>query len=396
MASKKLGRVILIRHGESIWNSTDATRGMETRFTGWCNIPLSERGIEQARAAGRCLMQFNLHKFDAAFMSVLERTTMTYDLMVSEMQKHNMGAMSPGDGFKNPTIRQSWRLNERHYGALVGLSKAEAETTMGREPVMAWRRSWDQRPPPMTRHPYFQALGNDSTPRFDWQTDIWTKAINIEINHGLPPVRTIEKNAVIPLSESLKDCAERVLPLWQTLIVPRIIEGETVLIVAHSNTIRGLVKHIDKDTLSDDDLRQVTIPSAMPMIYSFDRYGRVGVKPKGKLSPLGVRGRFVVNREVLTLSLAASQNMEMSENLEDTTAFKDLLRQTLDKLNAQARVSSISMSSFDEDGRGNQNQFVMEPGWMSFPVLAPPVPPVKEEEKKAPNITVDDSALPTK
>jgi 2,3-bisphosphoglycerate-dependent phosphoglycerate mutase len=351
-------------------------------------------------------MQFDLHRFDAAFMSVLERTTMTYDLMVSEMRKHNMGAMSPGDGFKNPTIRQSWRLNERHYGALVGLSKAEAETTMGKESVMGWRRSWDQRPPPMIRHPYFQALGTESdgtgskSPRFDWQTDIWTKAINIEINHGQPPLRTLEKNAVIPLSESLKDCAERVLPLWQTQIVPRIIEGETVLIVAHSNTIRGLVKHIDKDTLSDEDLRQVTIPSAMPMIYSFDRYGRADVKPRGKLSPLGVRGRFVVNREVLTLSLAASQNMEMSENLEDTTAFKDLLRNTLDKLNAQARVSAISMSSFDADGRGSQSQFVMEPGWMSFPVKAPPVkapvPAVNEEDKKAPTLTVDDSALPGK
>jgi bisphosphoglycerate-dependent phosphoglycerate mutase len=151
----------------------------------------------------------------------------------------------------------------------VGLSKEEAEVTMGREPVMAWRRSWAERPPPMTRHPYFQSMGSHSTPQFDWQTDIWTKVnacvsvccflpslpgprssplstftcgptqpINIEIQPGKPPVKSIEKNAVIPLAESLKDCSERVQPLWEQKIVPRIIAGETVLIVAHSNTIR--------------------------------------------------------------------------------------------------------------------------------------------------------------
>ena len=172
--AKKVGRLILVRHGESIWNSCDPARGMTTRFTGWCNIPLSDRGKEQAKAAARALVQFNLHTFDSVYMSVLERTTMTYDLIREEIFKmQKKYADGPAKFFKDPTINQSWRLNERHYGALVGLSKEEAEHSMGREPVMGWRRSWDQRPPPMTRHPYFQSLGTDTKPRFDWQTGMF-------------------------------------------------------------------------------------------------------------------------------------------------------------------------------------------------------------------------------
>ena len=367
---KKLGRVILVRHGESIWNATDPVRGLQTRFTGWSNIPLTNRGIEQAKAAGRCLIQFDLHSYDAVYMSVLDRATKTYDNIRNEILLAN-GEIRKY--FKDPKMIQHWRLNERHYGALVGLSKEEAETTMGREEVMGWRRSWDQRPPPMTRHLYFQSLPmdpNDKKPMFDWQTDIWSKPLIIEVEPSGQSVKTLEKNAVIPKSESLKDCADRVLPLWENEIVPRILAGDNVLIVAHSNTIRAMVKQIDKATLSDDDLRSVTIPSAIPMIYSFDRYGRAGVKPRGQLSPLGVRGRFVVNKEVLTLSLSASQHLEMSENLDDSTQFKDLLKTTLAKLSSNARVSqmsSISMSSFDEPSYNNyDDRMVMEPGWMSF------------------------------
>ena len=227
--AKKLGRLILVRHGESIWNSCDPARGMTTRFTGWCNIPLSDRGKEQAKAAARALVQFNLHTFDSVYMSVLERTTMTYDLIKEEIYKiQKTNPEGPAKHFKDPTINQSWRLNERHYGALVGLSKEEAEHSMGREPVMGWRRSWDQRPPPMTRHPYFQALGGDTVPRFDWQTgtsihllswflffiyslfltllfmssqpDIWTKAINVTIEPGKAPVRTLLEYDIDTLS----------------------------------------------------------------------------------------------------------------------------------------------------------------------------------------------------
>ena len=244
--AKKVGRLILVRHGESIWNSCDPARGMTTRFTGWCNIPLSDRGKEQAKAAARALVQFNLHTFDSVYMSVLERTTMTYDLIREEIFKmQKKYADGPAKFFKDPTINQSWRLNERHYGALVGLSKEEAEHSMGREPVMGWRRSWDQRPPPMTRHPYFQSLGTDTKPRFDWQTgmfasflvlivyclihlhlhspflfhlfmssssDIWTKAINVTIEPGKEPVRTLHVDNLSILIISHPHCTT--VPLY--------------------------------------------------------------------------------------------------------------------------------------------------------------------------------------
>lgn len=278
---------------------------------------------------------------------------------------------------------QSWRLNERHYGALVGLSKGDAERLMGKEQVMGWRRSWDKRPPPMTKHPFYYSIPAEAgnfKPMFDWQSEIWHKAMTIVRARGLEPVKSIDRDAVIPLSESLKDCAERVLPLWEKFIVPRLLNGDNVLVVAHSNTIRGMVKHIDNDTLSDDNLRGVTIPSAIPLVYNFEavvnKDGTQNVKPIGRLSPLGVRGRFVVNKEVLLLSLEASQHKEMSENLDDNTSFQDLLRKTLEGLMEKVSVQHCRQLqdeldneevAFDEELLGN-GPHVMEPGWMAIPV----------------------------
>ena len=358
------------------------------RFTGWSNIPLSARGAEQAKAAGRCLHQFKLHTFDAVYTSLLDRSTKTYDLIADELlaQKDHD---TPDNAFKDPEIVQSWRLNERHYGALVGLSKEDAERLMGKEKVMEWRRSWDKRPPPMTKHPFYYSIPAEAgnfKPMFDWQSEIWNKAMTIKRVRGLDPVKTVDRSATIPLSESLQDCAGRVLPLWEESIVPRILRGENVLIVAHSNTIRGMVKHIDCDTLSDDNLRAVTIPSAIPLIYNFEartsKDGSVNVKPVGRLSPLGVRGRFVVNREVLCLSLEASQNKEMSENLDDSTSFQDILRKTLEGLMKKVSVQHChelkdelddEEVAFDEELL-DDGPHIMEPGWMAIAVNvdAPP------------------------
>jgi 2,3-bisphosphoglycerate-dependent phosphoglycerate mutase len=333
-------------------------------------------------ASGRCLHQFKLHTFDAVYTSLLDRSTKTYDLIADELLRQK-GNDAPENTFKDPEIVQSWRLNERHYGALVGLSKEDAERLMGKEAVMEWRRSWDKRPPPMTKHPFYYSIPAEAgnfKPMFDWQSEIWNKALTVIKTRGQPPVKTVERSAVIPLSESLKDCAGRVLPLWEKSIVPRLLAGENVLVVAHSNTIRGMVKHIDSETLSDENLRAVTIPSAIPLIYSFeaivDEKGAPNVKPIGKLSPLGVRGRFVVNKEVLMLSLQASQNKEMSENLDHSTSFQDLLRNTLEGLMKKVSVQHCSQLkdeldteevAYDEELSDN-GPHIMEPGWMAIPV----------------------------
>ena len=315
------------------------------------------------------------------YTSLLDRSTRTYDLISDELLKQKEHDRAD-NSFKDPDVVQSWRLNERHYGALVGLSKEDAERLLGKEKVMEWRRSWDKRPPPMTKHPYYYSIPAEAgnfKPMFDWQSEIWNKAMTIVKSRGVAPVKTVDRDAVIPLSESLKDCANRVLPLWEESIVPRLLKGENVLVVAHSNTIRGLVKHIDGDTLSEENLRGVTIPSAIPLIYKFEAIrandGAYNIKPVGKLSPLGVRGRFVVNKEVLLLSLEASQNKEMSENLDDSTSFQDLLRKTLERLMEKVTVLHCSQLQdeldeeevgFDEELIGN-GPHIMEPGWMATP-----------------------------
>jgi 2,3-bisphosphoglycerate-dependent phosphoglycerate mutase len=134
----KIGRVIFIRHGESIWNVTDPSRGLITKFTGWADVPLTLRGESQAQAAGRCLAAFNI-QVDAAYTSLLRRSKDTFELI----------STTGPTSLRHIPIINSWRMNERHYGALVGLSKSEAETMFDYESVMGWRRSWELRPPPM-------------------------------------------------------------------------------------------------------------------------------------------------------------------------------------------------------------------------------------------------------
>ena len=194
MSYLKTGRLILVRHGESIWNLPGLTR-----FTGWADIPLSNLGRKQAEASGRLLSTFNL-SFDAVFTSLLIRSRDTYDLLSLQMDEIHRK--------KNIPVVASWRLNERHYGALVGLSKAEAEISMGKEKVMGWRRSWDLRPPPMDKCPSYHSQSSDpleKEPLFDWQSEIWTKAITITKKSEVRGFRrvsveekVIDEGAVIP------------------------------------------------------------------------------------------------------------------------------------------------------------------------------------------------------
>lgn len=215
-------KLVLVRHGESIWNK-------ENRFTGWTDVDLSEKGIEEAREAGRLLLE-NGFEFDVAFTSVLKRAIRTLWIILDVM-----------DQMWIPTYK-SWRLNERHYGALQGLNKAEMAEKYGEEQVLLWRRSYDVRPPELDRN-------DPRWPGFDRRYK------------DVPPEQ-------LPVAESLKDTVERFLPYWHEVIAPTIREGKRVIISAHGNSLRALVKYLDN--ISDQDIVGLNIPTGIPLIYELD------------------------------------------------------------------------------------------------------------------------------
>jgi 2,3-bisphosphoglycerate-dependent phosphoglycerate mutase len=215
-------KLVLLRHGESTWNQQD-------RFTGWTDVGLSPRGIDEARAAGRILREEGFG-FDMAYTSVLKRAILTLWLALEEL-----------DLVWIP-IANDWRLNERHYGALQGLNKTETAALYGAAQVKIWRRSFDVQPPPLKpddpRHP-----SND--PRYA----------------ALP-------RSALPLAESLKDTIARVLPCWHSAIAPAVQSGQRVLVAAHGNTLRALVKYLDD--MSDSEVVELNIPTGIPLVYELD------------------------------------------------------------------------------------------------------------------------------
>ena len=215
-------QLVLIRHGESQWN-------LENRFTGWVDVDLTPTGIQQAIQAGESLKAAG-YDFDIAYTSVLKRAIRTL--------WHAQEAM---DRLWLPVVH-SWRLNERHYGALAGLNKAETAAKYGDEQVHIWRRSYDIRPP----------LLDPNDPRTSFNDPRYSKL----------------KKEEIPLGECLKDNVARVLPLWEESIAPALRSGKRVLIAAHGNSIRSLVKYLDN--VSDSDIMEINIPNGIPLVYELD------------------------------------------------------------------------------------------------------------------------------
>ena len=215
-------KLVLIRHGESVWNK-------ENRFTGWTDVDLSERGVEEAHRGGKQLRESG-YIFDLAYTSVLKRAIRTLWIVMDEM-----------DLMWIPVIN-SWRLNERHYGALQGLNKAETAAKFGDQQVLVWRRSYDVPPPELTeddaRYP-----GKD--PRYA----------------GL-------SKAELPLTESLKLTVERFVPYWENTISKDVLAGKRVVIVAHGNSLRALVKYLDN--ISDEEIVGLNIPTGVPLVYELD------------------------------------------------------------------------------------------------------------------------------
>jgi len=215
-------KLVLLRHGESVWNR-------ENRFTGWTDVDLSERGREEAREAGRLLRDGGF-AFDLAFTSVLKRAVRTLWITLDEMDLMWL------------PVRNSWRLNERHYGALQGLNKAETAAKFGDDQVKIWRRSYDIPPPPLD-------AADPRHPRNDRRYA------------GLAP-------AELPLTECLKDTVVRFLPLWNEAIAPEVRAGRRVIIAAHGNSLRALIKHLDH--VSDHDIVELNVPTGIPLVYELD------------------------------------------------------------------------------------------------------------------------------
>src|SRR3712207_283448 len=215
-------KLVLLRHGESVWNR-------ENRFSGWTDVDLNEKGMEEARAAGRLLRQESF-VFDMAFTSMLRRAIKTLWVVLEET-----------DLMWIP-VRHSWRLNERHYGALQGLNKAETAAKFGEAQVKIWRRAYATPPPPL----------EEGDPRLELDNPRYA---------GLAP-------GEFPRTECLKDTVARFLPYWQETIAPSIRAGRQVLIAAHGNSLRALVKYLDG--ISDEEIVELNIPTGIPLVYELD------------------------------------------------------------------------------------------------------------------------------
>jgi 2,3-bisphosphoglycerate-dependent phosphoglycerate mutase len=215
-------KLVLIRHGESTWNR-------ENRFTGWTDVDLTEKGQAEARQAGR-LLKAEGFTFDVAYVSVLKRAVRTLWIVLDEMDQMWL------------PVHNSWRLNERHYGALQGLNKAETAAKYGEQQVKIWRRSYDTPPPPL----------DPSDPRYP----------------GHDPRYASLTPAELPRTECLKDTVARFLPYWHDTLAPAVRAGRRVVVAAHGNSIRAMVKHLDN--VSDEAIVGVNIPTGVPLVYELD------------------------------------------------------------------------------------------------------------------------------
>ena len=246
-------KLVLIRHGESTWNR-------ENRFTGWTDVDLNEKGRGEAKAAGELLKKEG-YTFDRAFVSVLKRALRTLWSILDEL-----------DELWIP-VERSWRLNERHYGSLQGLNKAETAAKFGDEQVLIWRRSYDVPPPALEK----------SDERFP----------------GHDPRYKDVPEAELPVTECLKDTVDRVLPYWHNEIAPAVKRGENVLVTAHGNTLRALVKYFDN--LSEEEVLALNIPTGIPLVYELDQ----DLKP--------IRHYYLGDQEAIAAAAAAVASQGKSQ-----------------------------------------------------------------------------------
>ncbi len=246
-------KIVLLRHGESVWNQ-------ENRFTGWTDVGLTEKGLAEARAAGQLLKEEGF-TFDIAFTSVLRRAIKTLWAVLEETERMWI------------PVHHSWRLNERHYGALQGLDKAETAAEFGDDQVLIWRRAYAIAPPPLS----------DNDPRLE---------------RGDPRYAGLKPDE-FPRTECLKDTVARFLPYWHEAIAPQVKAGRRVIIAAHGNSLRALIKYLDN--VSGDDIVNLNIPTAQPLVYELD----ANLKP--------IRNYYLGDPEAIKAATAAVANQGKSK-----------------------------------------------------------------------------------
>lgn len=215
-------KIVLLRHGESTWNR-------ENRFTGWTDVDLTEKGVAEADRAGELLKKEGF-AFDKAYTSYLKRAVKTLDRVLDKLDQDWI------------PVEKSWRLNEKHYGMLQGLNKSETAAKYGDQQVLVWRRSYDIAPDPL-------AEDDPRNPRFD-------------------PRYRLVPDRELPRTESLKETIERIMPYWQCAIFPNLKTADQLLVVAHGNSLRGIIKHLKR--ISDDDIVNLNLPTAVPYVFEFD------------------------------------------------------------------------------------------------------------------------------
>jgi len=250
-------RCVLLRHGESEWNSSN-------RFTGWTDVGLSEVGKIEAHDAGLALKQKGFH-FDIVYTSMLKRTIDTYKILAESM------------GCSHLPVIKTWRLNERHYGALQGFNKSETAQRLGHEQVKIWRRCYDVRPPAL----------DDSDPRHP---------------RNDPKYQNLPKD-VLPAAECLKDTVIRVLPFWYDYIATSMLEGKNPLVILHGHSTRAIIKHLNK--ISDNDIIEVRVPTGIPLVYEFDE----NLKP---IRSYYLAEEAEVKRRIARTSLAPKQEVTVN------------------------------------------------------------------------------------
>jgi len=215
-------KVVLIRHGESVWNK-------ENRFTGWTDVDLTENGVQEAVKAGKLLKEKGF-KFEMAYTSFLKRANKTLNTILDQMDLDWI------------PVEKTWRLNEKHYGMLQGLNKAETAEKYGDEQVLIWRRSYDVPPAPLDPS---DSRSASQDPRYA----------------GVP-------KSFVPETEALKDTVERILPYWQEVIYPSMVKHDEIIVAAHGNSLRGIIKHLKN--ISDEDIVSLNLPTAVPYVFEFD------------------------------------------------------------------------------------------------------------------------------
>jgi len=215
-------KIVLLRHGQSTWNK-------ENKFTGWMNVDLSEQGVEEAKKAGKLLKEANFH-FDKAYTSYLKRAIKTLNITLDVMDQDWI------------PVEKSWRLNEKHYGALQGLNKSETAVKYGDEQVHIWRRSYDIAPAALEKN-------DDRSPFID------------------PRYQDVPSD-YLPLTESLKETIERIMPYWECEIYPALKKHDQILVAAHGNSLRGIIKHLKG--ISDEAISELNLPTAVPYVFEFD------------------------------------------------------------------------------------------------------------------------------